>query len=113
MNNLLRHNVVPWVNVKDVDEYARRKPLSACDAALLPSLQVLRSLCYLPRLVAHVDLREWIPKNLGWVFHIALTADLTQFSNALSPIVTRIDSGTGRGRDCPGLPSSWISHLLF
>lgn len=62
-----------------------------------------------------VDLREWIPKHVRWVFILCsqLTSHSFQMSHLTQSQVARIHFATGCGRECPGLQSSWISRLLF
>lgn len=58
--------------VENLCQLARKRSFHLC--RLLTSVTCL--------VLSRVNLREWIPKHLRWVFHIVLTADLTQFSNA-------------------------------
>lgn len=78
--------------------------------------RVAPHLCHLPRRVACRPKRmDSKAPALGFSY-CAHGWPHTVFKCHMSHTVTRvtgIDLGTGWGRDCPDLRSSWISHLLF
>lgn len=102
------HSVVACMNDKDVDSNVGLKALSACKDACRQSLQALEWF-----LTSCVNLREWIPKHMRWVFILCsqLTSHSFQMSHLTQSGVARIHFGSGR--ECTDLQSRWISHLLF